>query len=84
MGGVVSGRSKGKGARVLHTLAALALAFTIGVAVVVPSRVPTTCAGQLDCFDQLNITKVVLLILGALVTLTFALLGAFRTYLSES
>jgi hypothetical protein len=71
-------------ARNAYGLAALALVATFVIGIVVPRSVPTAeCRMQLDCFDHLNATWLVLIILGMVMTLVLVLVGSFQSYLAE-
>jgi hypothetical protein len=66
-----------------YGIAVLGVAFTIVVAIVLPSR--TVEAGcRLDCLSQVNGVKIALIVLGLLIALAGVLVGAFRSYLAKS
>lgn len=70
-------------ASVPYGVAVLGLLLTAGFAVMLPTRIhDPTCV--LDCFDELNVVKVAMILLGLLVTFTGLLVGAFRSYLAQS
>ena len=67
---------------VAYGIGVLGLAFTIVVALVLPSRTADiTC--RLDCLSQVNTAKVGLILLGLLIAVTGLLVGGFRSYLAE-
>lgn len=71
-------------ARNVYALAGLAFVATIVIAIVVPSSVPTAgCRMQPDCFDRLNATWLVLIVLGLVTTFVLVLVASFRSYLAE-
>jgi len=71
---------------VAYGVSVLGLLFSLLVANVLPTRVadPSDPTCKLDCFPQLNMVKVVVILLGLLVAFIGILVGAFRSYLAQS
>ena len=68
---------------VAYTVGAVSLLVAIVVAFALPTMVPSPCQQKLDCFQQLNTTKAVLVVVFLVIAAIGALLGGFRSYLAD-
>ena len=66
-----------------YAVGVIGLLLTIVVAFALPTRLSSPCPQQLDCFKQLNTTKVALVILCLLLASAGFGLGVFRSHLAE-